>query len=281
MEESNETIVQRTSQQNQSPSNNIEQINEESVEPSYNIEESNEQIIDLVGTVKEAEDSNISPCTRRIYINKLIEIMIHLFDTSQCKLAYLEELVDAHESDILLPVRSQKKRSNLKKECKRQIEAMSRDLKNPPIRLEGSDALNYDDISRYMNAKKTIVRADKQLVRRMNTENDEGDDNNNTCNTVKVAVRCSGSTYTQIASSIAFLYREVGIDRPQELKDRVSVYCKGSKRRGRRLKQNLGLKIREGKKELSFRCFKLIAKKLFESDKKEDVFNHTFFLLDW
>jgi len=40
MEESNEAIAQRASQQNQSPSNNIEEINEESAEPSCNIEES-------------------------------------------------------------------------------------------------------------------------------------------------------------------------------------------------------------------------------------------------
>ena len=94
MEESNEAIEQRTSQQNHLPSNNIEEFNEESAErtsqqsnlPSCNTEESNEEIADLVGTVKEAEDSNISPCTRRIYINKLIEIMTHIFDTSQCKL---------------------------------------------------------------------------------------------------------------------------------------------------------------------------------------------------
>jgi len=267
MEESNEEIAERSSQQS-----NL---------PSCNVEESNEEITDLVGTIKDVEDSNMSPGTRRICVNKLIEIMMHLFDTSQCKLVHLEELVDAHESDILLPPRSQKKRSNLKKECKRQTEAMSRDLKNPPTWLEGSNTLNYDDMSRCMNAKKTIARADKQLAMRINAENDAGDDNNNMCNTVKVAARCSGSACTQIASSTTFLHREAGTDRLQELKDRVSVCCKGSKRRGRRLKQNLGLKMREGKKELSFRCFKWIAKKLLESDKKEDVFNHAFFLLDW
>ena len=40
------------------------------------MEDSNEEIADLVGTVKDVEDSNISPGTQRIYTNKLIEIMI-------------------------------------------------------------------------------------------------------------------------------------------------------------------------------------------------------------
>ena len=47
-----------------------------------NIEDSIEYIADLVGTAKDAEDSNISPRTQWIYANKLIEIIMHLFNTS-------------------------------------------------------------------------------------------------------------------------------------------------------------------------------------------------------
>ena len=60
-------------------------------------------------------------------------------------------------------------------------------------------------------------------------------------------MRCSNSVYTGIESDIAFLYRQCGIERPEKLKDSISLYCKGSKHRGETLKQQLALEITEGK----------------------------------
>ena len=63
--------------------------------------------------------------------------------------------------------------------------------------------------------------------------------------------------------------------------DALSLCNKGSKRRGKKLKQNLGLKIEEGKKPMSFQVYSFLCKKMFESDKREHVFAHLFLVLDW
>ena len=46
-------------------------------------------------------------------------------------------------------------------------------------------------------------------------------------------------------------------------------------------KQKLGLKITEGKREMSKSAYSALAKILFESEAKEDVFAHLFLILDW
>ena len=89
-------------------------------------------------------------------------------------------------------------------------------------------------------------------------------------------MRCSNSLYTGIGSATDFLCRQFGIERPEKLKDSISLYCKGSKRRGVTLNQQLVLNITEGKRPMSFEVYKFIAKGLFESSKKEHVFVHFF-----
>ena len=64
------------------------------------------------------------------------------------------------------------------------------------------------------------------------------------------------------------------------MKAGISLYCKGSKRKGRQLKQDLGLEISEGKKPMSQEVFSSSAKKLFTSKKKEHIFAHLFLILD-
>ena len=80
---------------------------------------------------------------------------------------------------------------------------------------------------------------------------------------VYVAVRCSNYVYTGIGNAIAFLYRQCGIERPAKLNDSISLYCKGSKHRGATIKQQLVLKITDGKRPMSFEVYKFIAKGLF------------------
>ena len=94
-------------------------------------------------------------------------------------------------------------------------------------------------------------------------------------------MRCSNSVYTGIGSVIHFLYRQCGIEIPAKLKDSISLYCKGSKSCGATLKQQLVLKITEGKRPMSFEVYKFIAKGLFESSKKEHVFVNLFLILNW
>ena len=63
--------------------------------------------------------------------------------------------------------------------------------------------------------------------------------------------------------------------------DALSLHNKGSKRRGKKLKQNLGLKIEEGKQPMSFKVHSFLYKKLFESISREHVFARLFLILDW
>ena len=93
----------------------------------------------------------------------------------------------------------------------------------------------------------------------------------------EVAVRCRNSVYTDIGIAIDCLYWQCGIEIPENLKDSISLYCKGSKRCGATIKQQLALKINEGKGPMSFEVYKFIAKGLFESSKKEHVFVHFFY----
>ena len=88
-----------------------------------------------------------------------------------------------------------------------------------------------------------------------NGDTEEGD--------IEVTVRRSNSVYTGIGSAIAFLYHKCGIERPAKLRDSISLYCKGSKRRGATQNQKLALKITEGKLPMVFEVYKFIAKGLF------------------
>ena len=65
------------------------------------------------------------------------------------------------------------------------------------------------------------------------------------------------------------------------MKSDVSLYCKGSKRMGKSLKQGLALKISEGKKAMSRAVFSYLARMMFISSEKEHIFSHLFLVLDW
>ena len=127
---------------------------------------------------------------------------------------------------------------------------MNRRDKNPPIKLDGEDAIDYGIVATYMNKKRRIVKVDadaaKSMLNQMGNEIIEGpiDDNGK----VEVAVHLSDSAYTNVQSAIAFIFRQCGIKRPDAITEGISLYCKGSNRRGKQLKPELGLDLSEGKK---------------------------------
>ena len=137
-----------------------------------------------------------------------------------------------------------------------------------------------------MGTKRRIVAVNRELVTNfvndgasdVLTWNEGGDDLEAT---LDVAVRLGGSIYSTIQHAISFLYRQSGIERLAELKGGISLYSKGSNRKGTQLKQDIGLKISEVKKPMSQEVFIFLAKKLFTSKKKERVFAHLFLMLDW
>lgn len=98
---------------------------------------------------------------------------------------------------------------------------------------------------------------------------------------VEVIIPLSTSAYTQIQSSISFLFRECKMSMPQELRNNLSKYIKGSKRMGRKMKQSLALKISEGKKAMTRSVYSFLCRLLMESNKKEHLFAHLFLALDW
>ena len=105
-----------------------------------------------------------------------------------------------------------------------------------------------------MGTKRRVVSVDPDLANRLAEEEGASLVNVNSAGgggKVKVAVRMSDSSYGAINSSISFLYRQCGVERSNEMKEGLALYCKGSKQKGRQLKQSLGLVISEGKKPMS------------------------------
>lgn len=241
------------------------------------------EIHDFTGTTQSVEDSHIVTNTRNTYYRSLTDFIIWLFSCNRSKLVNLEALIAAKAEDDQRQTEKQRKTKKIfRAECMRQLKRMSRIEGNSPIHLSGPFAIVYDDIAKFMGTKCRVVNVDPDLANRLATE--EGASvlyNAGGGGKVKVAVRLSDSSYSAIQSAISFLYRQCGLERPNDIKDGLSLYCKGSKRKGRQLKQSLGLAISEGKKVMSREVYSLLAKKMFTSKKKEFIFAHLFLLLDW
>ena len=68
---------------------------------------------------------------------------------------------------------------------------------------------------------------------------------------------------------------------PEAMTKELSILINGLKRKIQAAKDHLGLKISEGKDALSFEAYELLAKKLFFSGEKRDMFNYLYTVLDW
>ena len=242
-----------------------------------------EDVHDFTGTTQSVEDSHIVTNTRNTYNRSLTDFMIYLFSNSVHKLVDTAPLIEGKAIDDARRTAKQREaRRAFRAACTMQLKRMNRVEQNPPIFLSGPNAITYDDIAKYMGTKRRIVSVDPDLANRLAAE--EGASVVNRAGgrgKVKVAVRLSDSSYSAVQSAISFLYRQCGLERPIEIKDGLALYCKGSKRKGRQLKQSLGLVISEGKKPMSKEVYSFLAKKMFISKKKEHIFSHLFLLLDW
>ena len=98
---------------------------------------------------------------------------------------------------------------------------------------------------------------------------------------VNVIIPLSLSVYTNIQSSVSFLFRECGVLQTAVLVAGMAKYVKGMKRRIRRMKQVLALKISEGKKVMTRDVYHFISRLFLESEEKEHIFARLFFSLDW
>ena len=158
---------------------------------------------------------------------------------------------------------------------------MRRAADNCPIIIDGIGCLDYSHISKFMNTKQRVVKVKKELAAKYVVPSEVANMVEDSDGKVSVAVRCSDSVYTGIQSAVAYLYRQCGVERPDAIKSDVSLYCKGSKRMGKSLKQGLALKISEGKKAMSRAVFSYMARMMFISGEKEHIFSHLFLVLDW
>ena len=175
-----------------------------------------------------------------------------------------EALIAAKAEDDQRRTEKQRKAKKIfRAECMRQLKRMNRIEGNSPIHLSGPFAIVYDDIAKFMGTKRRVVSVDPDLANQLATEEGASVVNNaGGGGKVKVAVRLSDSSYSAIQSAISFLYRQCGLERPNEIKDGLALYYKGSKRKGRQLKQSLGLVVSEGKKAMSREVYSLLGKKV-------------------
>ena len=237
---------------------------------------------DFTGTTESIENSHIVNTTRNTYNRSLTDFMLYLYVNLVHKLVSIEELDLAAAQDALRRTPKQRAAKKfIRNECLRQLVLMNRTEKNSPIHLSGPSAIVYEDIANYMGTKRKVVKVDPDLANRLAAEEGAEVINNIGGGKIKVCVRLSDSSYSAIQSGISILYPQSGMERTVEIKDGMSLYCKGSKRKGRQLKQSLGLAITEGKKPMSREVYSFIAKKMFESGKREHIFSHLFLLLDW
>ncbi len=103
---------------------------------------------------------------------------------------------------------------------------------------------------------------------------------NNGSDKVEVLIPFSLSVYSNIQSSISFLYKECRIQMPVKMQSRISKYVKGMERISRQMKQHLALTIIEGKRVVTRDVYHFISCMLLESDEKEHIFACLFFTLD-
>ena len=57
-------------------------------------------------------------------------------------------------------------------------------------------------------------------------------------------------------SRVYFLYRQCGIEQPADVKAWVRLYCKGLKRKGRKMVQDIGMGVMEGNKTTTLQVYK-------------------------
>ena len=101
--------------------------------------------------------------------------------------------------------------------------------------------------------------------------------------TGRVNLRLYQSTlqYSGIRSAIAYLYKLVGVERSIAFIADMAKFMGGMKRVVQAAKQHLGLKLLEGKVPMPLEVYEKVARQLFCSREKEDIFCHLFLVLDW
>ena len=157
---------------------------------------------------------------------------------------------------------------------------------NSPIKIDGEGAITYEIVRDFMRTKTNNVKVDRNVAQKYLDEIDNGetitdDMVDEVTGKVTLSLYQSYSTFSAIRSSISYLYKLAGVERPKPYITKMNKFMGGMKRITQAAKQHLGLKLTEGKLPMPLKVYNNIAKKLFFSGDKEDVFCHLFFVLDW
>ena len=154
-----------------------------------------------------------------------------------------------------------------------------------PVKIDGDGAINHAIVKEFMQVGMNEVWVDRDAAEAYIKDARLGsavtDEMVNNDGKVKCMVYQSASQYSGIRSAIAYLYKLARVPVPEDMTREIAMFLSGMERTISSAKQKLGLKISEGKKPMSYRAYSLLAKRLFQSRAKEDVFTHLFLVLDW
>ncbi|KAL7485379.1 hypothetical protein ACHAW6_010968 [Cyclotella cf. meneghiniana] len=146
---------------------------------------------------------------------------------------------------------------------------------NSHIKIDGEGAITYVEVRDFMRTKTSNVQVDRRVAE--NYLALIGSDEENTeemvdiqTGKVSISLYQSFSTFSAIHSSILYLYKSAGVERPEQYVLSTNNLMEGMKRTTQAAKQHLGLIILEGKSVMSLQV----------SD-KEYIFCHIFLVLDW
>ena len=199
---------------------------------AYNGNGGNRKVLDLSGNPQVIEENHIDQNTRKNYVCTLTDIMVWMVNNMPGKLVDSESPERKNTREMgLLSVTKRKHSFFYKYHCNLLLEKMNRAAKKTPIKLEGSGCLMYNDIVEFMKTKRKILTMNRELA-----ANDVNDGATDALARIEggadlearmdVLVRLEDSTYSAIQSAISFLYCQIGIERPAELKGGISLYCK-------------------------------------------------------
>lgn len=237
------------------------------------------------------EKGFVSDGSKRTYHEKLVLFSRFLLENhSEC-------IADDHRDELLNCHRYDKEKETTGKKSRRVQQYMQNALKavhpatsqqphNSPIKIDGEGAITYEIVQDFMQTKTNTGKVDRNVAQKYLNEIDNGDaitDDMVEEGTGKVTLFLyqSYSTFSAICSLISYLYKLAGVERPKPYITKMNKFMGGMKRITQAAKQHLGLKLTEGKLPMPLKVYNNIAKKLFFSGEKEDVFCHLFFVLDW
>ena len=157
---------------------------------------------------------------------------------------------------------------------------------NSHIKIDGDGTITHRVVTDFMETKTNTVTVDRAAAEKYLADIKNGSkitDRMVVSGTtkVKLTIYQSVSTFSAIRSSIAYLYKLDGVERPANDAADIAKFMGGMKRVSQAAKMHLGLKLTEGKVAMPIAVYHRMAKKLFFSQEKEDIFAHLFLVLDW